>query len=291
MLDISCAGLRMKNPLMLASGVCDLTKKTMERCNAAGAVVTKSVGLTERTGYGNPVVHELPCGLLNAVGLANPGIGEYLKEIGGSAVDVLIGSIFGADAGEFSTLAVRMAPHVRGVEMNMSCPHAEKVGTEYPTEAIAEAVAGVKGAGLPVFVKLGMENIVERAHAAVDGGADAVVAINTVKAMAISIETVLPVLGNRVGGYSGAGIKPIGVRCVYDLAKTVDVPVVGVGGIATAEDVIEYMMAGATAVQLGTVLYDRREAAFATICRDLTYWLDTHGYSHVTDVVGLALPR
>lgn len=144
--------------------------------------------------------------------------------------------------------------------MNMSCPHAGSYGAGFPTEKIPDAVSAVKeSVSIPVFVKLGMENIRERARAAAGGGADAIVAINTVRAMAIDIETAMPILSNKIGGYSGPAIKPIGVRCVYELSREVDIPIIGVGGITTAEDVIEYMMAGASAVQIGSGIYYRGE--------------------------------
>ena len=291
MLDTEIAGIKMKNPLMLASGICDLTKESMERCSGAGAIVTKSVGTEERKGYTNPIFYDTGCGVLNAVGLANPGIDEYVKELQGIQVDNIIGSIFGGDAEEFGYLAQKFAPHVVALEMNLSCPHAKKVGAEYPVEEISPAIEAVKRAGKPVFAKLGMENIIDRAQAAVDAGVHGIVAINTVRAMAISIEMGMPVLGNRIGGYSGAAIKPIGVRCVYELASNFDVPVIGVGGITRAEDIIEYMMAGASAVQLGTALYYRGETVFEELCRDLVAWLEKHGYGHIREVVGMALKR
>ncbi len=291
MLEVEIAGIKMKNPLMLASGILDLTKESMEKFGDAGAVVTKSVGMEERKGYKNPVFCEAECGILNAIGLANPGIDEYLKEIEGIKVKNLIGSIFGKDDNEFGHLARKFAPYVKAIEMNMSCPHAKKVGAEYPTEEIKGAVESAKKAGKPVFVKLGMESILERAEKAIEGGADAIVAINSVKAMAINIEVAMPVLGNKVGGYSGRAIKPIGVRCVYELASNFDLPIIGVGGISKAEDVIEYMMAGAKAVQIGTAVYYESEKIFGKICHSLENWLEKHGYANINDIVGVALRK
>ncbi len=289
MLGIEIAGIKMKNPLMLASGILDLTKESMESFSHAGAVVTKSVGKEERKGYKNPTIYELPYGLLNAIGLANPGVDEYIKEIDGIKVDVLIGSIFGKDANEFGHVAKRMARHVKAIEMNMSCPHARKLGLEYPTEEIREAVEMVKRAGKPVFVKLGMENLMERAMAAIDGGADAIVAINTIRAMAIDIDAKMPVLANKIGGYSGKAIKPIGLRCVYELASSFDIPIIGVGGITSWKDAIEYIMAGAKAVQIGTGIYYEGKGIFEKIANGMQEWLEKNGYSSIEDVVGIAL--
>lgn len=291
MLEVEIAGIKMKNPLMLASGILDLTKESMEKFKDAGAVVTKSIGREARKGYKNPVFYEMDCGILNAIGLANPGIDEYIKEVEGIKIENLIGSIFGGSSEDFSFLAEKFAPYVKALEMNMSCPHAKKMGAEYPTEEIGEAVEATKKAGKPVFVKLGMENIIERTSEAINGGADAIVAINSIKAMAINIDVAMPVLGNKVGGYSGKAIKPIGVRCVYEIASNFEVPVIGVGGITKAEDVIEYMMAGAKAVQIGTGVYYRGIELFREICIELEKWLDKNGYSSINDVVGLALKK
>jgi len=291
MLEIEIAKIKMKNPLMLASGILDLTRESMESFSHAGAIVTKSVGREERKGYKNPSIYELPYGLLNAIGLANPGIDEYIKEIDAIKVDVLIGSIFGKNGEEFGYIARKMTPYVKAIEMNMSCPHAKKLGAEYPTDEIKEAVEEVKKSGKPTFVKLGMENLMERASQAVDAKADAIVAINTVRAMAIDIDARMPVLANKIGGYSGMAIKPIGVRCVYELASEYDLPIIGVGGITNAEDAIEYMMAGATAVQIGTGIYYEGKEIFQKILHDMQKWLDENGYNSIKDIIGIALKR
>lgn len=290
MLEVEVAGIKMRNPVMLASGICDLTKESMEKFSSAGAIVTKSVGIEERAGYKNPVFCETECGILNAIGLSNPGVDEYIKEINEIKIENLIASIFGKDESEFYKVAKKISPYVKAIEMNMSCPHAKKVGMEYPSDEINSAVENVKKTGKPVFVKLGMENILRRAENAIEGGADAIVAINSVKAMKICIDFAEPILGNKIGGYSGKGIKPIGVRCVYEISQNFDLPVIGVGGIMNAEDVIEYMMAGANAVQIGSLIY-YEEKPFAKICKNLEEWLDKNGYSSINDIVGIALKK
>jgi len=288
-LATSVGQVHLENPLILASGVADMSARSMERCRAAGAVVTKSVGLDEREGYGNPSVVELEHGILNAMGLPNPGVDRYVEELRDVDVDVVIGSIFGRSSQEFVSVAERMAPRVAALELNMSCPHAGEYGAGVPTERIPDLVDAVQQAtNVPVWVKLGAENIMERGQAAAEGGADAVVAINTLKAMAIDVDIGLPVLANVTGGLSGPAIRPVGVRCVYELAGTLDIPLVGVGGIATARDVVEYLMAGATAVQIGSGLHDGGSAIFDDICRDLQRWLREHGYESVEALIGLA---
>ncbi|MEM2934975.1 MAG: dihydroorotate dehydrogenase [Candidatus Thermoplasmatota archaeon] len=291
MLKINLLNMKMKNPLMLASGVLDLTKESMEKFKDAGAIVTKSIGKEERKGYKNPVFFEAECGILNAIGLANPGIDNYIEEIKGIKIDNLIGSIFGKDADEFLFVAKKFSRYVKAIEMNMSCPHAKKVGAEFPDDEIKNAVEKVKEARRPTFVKIGAENALRRTELAVEGGADAIVAINSVKAMAINIEVGKPVLGNLFGGYSGKAIKPIGVRCVYEIAKNFDLPIVGVGGIMNAEDVIEYMMAGANAVQIGAGIYYKGEKIFKEICKDLEKWLEKNNYSKIEDIIGIAIEK
>jgi dihydroorotate dehydrogenase (NAD+) catalytic subunit len=291
-LDTHLGTLHLANPLILASGILDMARSSLKGMMAAGAVVTKSIGLTERKGHPNPTVVELECGLLNAMGLPNPGIDVYLEEIQGLKKNqVLIGSIFGKNSQEFSLLAQKMQDHVSALELNMSCPHVQDYGASV-TPAIEEITRAVTtSVNIPVFVKLGMENIIPNAHAAQRGHADGIVAINTLPAMAIDIETHLPILGNKTGGYSGSAIKPIGVRCIYELARQCDIPLIGVGGIMTAEDVLQYLMAGASAVQLGTVLYSQGVEVFTIICKRLDEWMDHHGYSKIIDLVGLALKK
>lgn len=290
-LATSVGTLQLENPLMLASGVLDMTAGSMERCRAAGAVVTKSVGLEERPGYGNPSVVELEHGVLNAMGLPNPGVDSYVEELADVDVDV-VGSIFGRGSDEFVAVAEKMAPHVAALELNMSCPHAGGYGAGVPTDSIAGLVRAVKNAvAVPVWVKLGAENILERGRAAVQGGADAVVAINTLKAMAIDVDVARPILANVTGGLSGPAIRPVGVRCVWELAGALDVPVVGVGGVSSAEDVVEYLMAGASAVEVGSGLHPGGVGLFEELCRDLRRWLTGHGYDSVEGIVGLARHR
>jgi dihydroorotate dehydrogenase (NAD+) catalytic subunit len=291
-LDTHVGSLTLANPLILASGILDMTHSSIQGMKTAGAIVTKSIGLHERKGHPNPTIVELDYGLLNAMGLPNPGIDTYLEEIRGiKNTQVLIGSIFGKNSQEFSTLAQKMQHHVSALELNMSCPHVQDYGTRV-TPAITEITQHVTNSvDIPVFVKLGMENIIPNAQAALKGNADGIVAINTLPAMIIDIETHLPILGNKTGGYSGPAIKPIGVRCIYELAHLMDIPLIGVGGIMNAEDVIQYLMAGASAVQIGTVLYMQETDVFSTICHDLIGWMDRHGYDKPRDLVGLAVKK
>ena len=314
-LSVNVAGLKLKSPVISASGILDETGDSMVALakGGAGAVVTKSIGLKAREGHKNPTVVELEHGVLNAMGLPNPGIDDYGEEIraakegitrmlkgagAGSGAHVpIIASIFGADAQEFAVLAKRMQEYgADALELNVSCPHAKGYGAQIGTDPVlvSEVTKAAKSAArIPVFVKLtpNVNNIVPIASAAADGGADGVVAINTVKAMTIDIETGMPILGNRTGGYSGPAVKPIGVRCVYDIAKELKIPIIGVGGIMTGKDAIEYIMAGASAVQIGSAIYYRGNDVFRKAAKEIGNWLTAHRYESLDEIRGIALRR
>jgi dihydroorotate dehydrogenase (NAD+) catalytic subunit len=297
-ISTSIGPLQLKNPTMLASGIMDEDAGSMQRmidCGA-GAIVTKSIGLKPREGYANPTVIELDHGILNAMGLPNPGIelyGDEIKKLRATNVPI-IGSIYGADANEFVSLAQKMQQFgANAIELNVSCPHAKHYGLEVgcDPDLLQKIVSSVKQhVSLPVFVKVSpnIMNLAEIVQSIEEAGADAIVAINTVKAMKINLETARPVLANKTGGYSGKAIKPIGVRCVYDIAQAVDLPIIGVGGITTGEDAIEYFMAGASAVQIGSAVYYRGPEVFKSVCDEIKTWMKNHRYTKITELIGAA---
>jgi dihydroorotate dehydrogenase (NAD+) catalytic subunit len=290
--------LSLKNPTMLASGIMDEDAGSMKRiiqCGA-GAVVTKSIGLTAREGYPNPTLIELEHGILNAMGLPNPGINRYSQEIRklkNSTVPI-IGSIYGATADEFIKLSQKMQDSgASALELNLSCPHAKKYGLEVGSDPrlIKTITSSVKNnISIPVFVKLSpnVTDIVEIAKAAEQGNADAVVAINTVKGMKIDLQLQKPILSNRIGGYSGGAIKPIGIRCVYEIAENIDLPIIGVGGVLSGEDVIEYFLAGASAVQIGSGVYYRDLDIFKKICKEIQQWMQQYDIKTLNELIGVA---
>ena len=262
----------------------------------AGAVVTKSIGLKPREGYPNPTVIELEHGILNAIGLSNPGIDNFEEEIKAlqkSKIPV-IGSIFGSTTREFMKVADKMEKYgANALELNMSCPHAKGYGLEIGSrpELVKKITFNVKKTvEIPVFVKISpnLTDIVKIAKSAEKGNADAIVAINTVKAMKIDINLEKPVLSNKIGGYSGKAIKPIGVRCVYEISRNINIPVIGVGGITTGEDAIEYFMAGATAVQIGSGIYYRELDVFKKINTEIKNWMKNNGYKKLSEIIGVA---
>ena len=297
-LTTKISSLNLKNPTMLASGIMDEDAGSMKRVAdcGAGAIVTKSIGLKSRDGYPNPTFVEVEYGILNAMGLPNPGIKEFEEEIRklkGSNI-LVIGSIFGSNSLEFVELGKRMQNcGADALELNMSCPHAKGFGLEIGSDPklVREITSRVKeSTDIPVFVKISsnLTDVVEIAKYAEEGKADGIVAINSVKAMKIDLELKMPVLANKTGGYSGMAIKPIGVRCVYEISKNVDIPVIGVGGILTGEDVLEYIMAGALAVQVGSGVYYQGIDIFKKICSEMENWMEKHNYDRLTDLIGVA---
>ena len=299
MLEVKIANLKLKNPTILASGIMGESSGSLIRVakSGAGALVTKSIGSDARIGYPNPTVVELECGILNSMGLPNPGIEEFGKEIEDiKGIDIpIIGSIFGRDKEEFSMLAKRMEEYgLDAIELNLSCPHAKGYGLEIggDPDLVKSITREVKrNVSIPVFPKISanVRDVVEIGKAVEEGGADGIVAINSVKAMKIDLSTKKPILHNKFGGYSGRGIKPIGVRCVYELASELSIPVIGVGGIETGKDAAEYILAGATAVEIGSAIFYRDVDVFRKVCRELEEWMKDNGYESIEDFRGLAL--
>ena len=297
-LDVEFSGLRLGNPFILASGIWGETGATLVRALRAGAaaVVTKSISLEPRPGYANPTVVGLPHGLLNAMGLPNPGIEAYKEEVEEALRPgkPLIGSIFGSNSSEFMQLARRMENYgVHALELNLSCPHAKGYGATLgqDPDMTRRITAAVKSAvRIPVFVKLtpNVASIASLARAASSGGADGISAINTLRGMAIDVELARPVLDHGSGGYSGAGIKPVGIWAVYEIHSSVDIPVMGMGGISTGEDAAEYMMAGARAVQVGTAVLRGRDDTFSRLSKELRAFLDRNRYRRASRLTGAA---
>jgi dihydroorotate dehydrogenase (NAD+) catalytic subunit len=298
-LNIRVAGLDFRNPTALASGVLGYTAESLQRVAeaGAGAVVTKSVGQTPRAGYPNPTVVQANCGLINAMGLPNPGINAYASEIR-RAKEVLsvplIVSVYGFSAEDYAEVAKAATDAgADAVELNVSCPHVKETGSEIGQnpQLLKEVVSKVKAAiHKPVIVKLSpnVTDIVEMAKAATDAGADALTAVNTVRALAIDVETTLPILSNKRGGLSGPAVKPIALRCVYDISETVKTPVIGCGGITNWRDAAEFLLAGASAVQIGTAIAQQNPAVFQAVNRGLAAYLKKKKLRSVKELVGLS---
>ena len=261
--------------------------------SGAGAVVTKSIGLKPKKGYPNPTVIELEHGILNAIGLSNPGIEDFSKEIFKikNLKVPIIGSIFGSNSDEFIKIASKMEESgANAIELNMSCPHAKGYGLEIGIDAglVKKITSDVKNSiKIPLFVKISpnLSNIIEIALSAEKGNADGIVAINTVRAMKIDLDLKMPVLSNKIGGYSGGAIKPIGIHCVYEISRNIDIPIIGAGGILNGEDAIEYLLAGASAVQIGSGLYYRGFEIFKEISKEIEHWMKNNSIKKLSDIV------
>lgn len=255
-------GVPLNNHMLLAAGILGTTAASLSRMLhlGAGGVVTKSIGPELKNGHKGPSLIAVSGGILNAMGLPNPSQ-EFTKEISTLLTEKkpVIISIFGGRPQEFAKVAAWFQDAL-AFELNLSCPHADWYGAAIGTHprVVQECTEAVKTLGKPVWVKLtpNITNIGTIGRAAEKGGADAIVAINTVKAMRISTGMRQPVLGNKFGGLSGTAIFPIAVRAVYDLYETCTIPIIGCGGVSSADNVLEMMMAGATAVEIGSAIYE-----------------------------------
>ena len=297
-LSTRVASLELANPTMLASGMMGETGASLVAIAeaGAGAVVTKSVGLEPRKGYENPTLVELEEGYLNAMGLPNPGIDAYREEmlVARGAKVPIIGSVFATTPEDYALLAWKMQDYgAAAVELNLSCPHAKGLGMEIGVDptAVRRIVREVKQTvKIPVLAKLtpNTHRLAEVGKAVEEAGGDGIVAINTLRAMVISVEAKRPILSNKVGGLSGPAVRSIGVRCVYELYETVEIPIIGVGGVESWRDAAEYMMAGATAVQIGSAIGRKGLGVFQVIVQGLQEYLEREGLENIGDIVGVA---
>lgn len=256
---VNIGEVTLRNHLILAAGVLGTCGSSLARMlrEGAGAVVSKSIGPEPRSGHAGPCLIVLENGVLNAMGLPNPSR-DFVKEFEKLAGEPVIVSIFGGNPDEFAKVAEWFSDSAVAFELNVSCPHASGYGAQIGTnpDLVKACTAAVVRYHRPTWVKLtpNVTDICSIGKAAEDGGADALVAVNTVKAMRISTAMKRPVIGNRFGGLSGRAIFPIALRCVYELYDACSIPIIGCGGVSSAEDVIEMMMAGASAVEIGSAI-------------------------------------
>ena len=267
-LAVNLPGLKMKNPVMPASGTFGLGDVPQARkydLNRLGAIVIKTTTPQARTGNPQPQIAVLNDGVLNSVGLTNPGVnvvaGEKIPHLKHQYPDLpLVASIGGASVEDYVMVTERLAATglVDALELNISCPNVKHGGMAFGTdpqvaEKLTKAVKAASG-DVPVYVKLtpNVTDIVEIAQAVEAGGADGLSMINTLLGMKINLKTRKPVLGNIMGGLSGTAIKPLAIRMIYQVSHAVNIPIIGEGGISSAEDVIEFFLAGASAVQVGS---------------------------------------
>jgi len=296
------ASLLLANPVMTASGTFSfgLERGHMFDIQKLGAVVTKTVTLQPRAG--NPQVRtaETPAGMLNAIGLQNPGVDAVIREMAPRwarwRIPAVV-SILGATIDEYGRLARRLdgVEGVSAIEVNISSPNAQRGGMEFGQDAESAAAvteAVVAKTTLPVIVKLtpNVTDIVNIARAVVDAGADALCLINTLQAMAIDAQERRPTISSTFAGLSGPAIKPVALRMVYQVASAIDVPIVGCGGISAGEDAVEFLLAGATAVEVGTATFVNPRAPL-DVLEGLERYMHDRGIEDVGELVGAALRR
>jgi dihydroorotate dehydrogenase (NAD+) catalytic subunit len=290
----------MKNPLVLASGILGVNAALLKRVAVcgAGAVTMKSIGPKEKEGYANPTVIEWEHGLINAVGLPTPGIDNIASEFEGlkDCNAPIIASIYANSIEEYAMIAEKISAFNPAIiEINMSCPHSKGQGMPFGVDktVAAEVITAVKRAAreIPIMPKLTPQaiNIAEIASACEQAGANAICAINTLgPGMIIDIEARKPVLANKFGGVSGPAIKPIALKCVYNIFDAVKIPILGTGGITNGKDAIEMLMAGATACGIGSATYYRGIEAFSLIAKEMQEWMHSHKIENLKEIIGAA---
>jgi dihydroorotate dehydrogenase (NAD+) catalytic subunit len=293
----SIGKIQLDTPVMLASGILGISLDVFNRLYAsgAGAVVTKSLSTAPWEGYPNPTIFSVKGGgWINAVGLSNPGASNFAKMIESNQDVPIVVSLVGSVPEDFETMINEFKNcKVKAYELNLSCPHVAKVGLEVGDDPglVKAIVSSVKNATtVPVIAKVGLgtSNYLNTVSTAIDSGIDAITAINTVRAMAIDVETQRPILSNKFGGLSGTPIKPIALRCVYEISSQYDIPIIGCGGVSTWEDAIEFFLAGASAVQLGSAIGDNWIGVFDDINKGILQYMERKGFTTIKEMIGLA---
>jgi len=298
-LTVKLNSLTLKNPLLTASGTFGFAEEYSELFNPAvlGGIVVKGLTLRPKAGNAPPRIVETPAGLLNAIGLQNPGIEKFItKELPllRKMETAVIANIAGSTQEEFAEMAKALETEagISALELNISCPNVKKGGMAFgvlPESAAAVTETVKKHTTLPVWVKLSpnVTDIQEIARAVESAGADGVSLINTLLGMSIDIHKRRPALGNVFGGLSGPAIRPVAVRMIWQVYKAVKIPIIGMGGITTARDVLEFIMAGASAVAIGTGLF-RDPLAPLTILSDLEGYLVNENIKNIQELIGIA---
>lgn len=294
-LSVKICGVTLKNPVIAASGTFGFGREYNEiyDISTIGGISTKGMTLQPRLGNPVPRIAEGKSVILNAVGLQNPGVDHFIKYDLPFLKDkgiAIIANVAGKSFDEYGEICEKLDGLVDFVELNISCPNVKAGGMAFgiKPESI-ERVTRVTKSSLkktPLMVKLSpnVESIPVNAQSAQKGGADCISLINTLTGMVIDIERRKPLIANNTGGVSGAGIKPVAVRMVYEASHAVDIPVIGMGGITCGKDVIEFMMAGAKAVQVGTANFTDA-CAMPRIIAETDAWLDTHGIKNINEIV------
>ena len=295
---VNIAGLQMKNPVMTASGTFGYGLEYADLVNLEdiGGIIVKGTTLNPREGNDYPRMAETPQGMLNCVGLQNKGVDYFCQHIYPQIKDIrtnMIVNVSGSCPEDYAECAARInqLDNIPAIELNISCPNVRQGGMAFgvTTEGASQVVSAVRKAyDKTLIVKLSpnVTNIADIALSVEDAGADAVSLINTLMGMSIDIERRRPRLSINTGGLSGPAIRPVAVRCVWQVAKAVHIPVIGLGGIMTAEDAIEFFMAGASAIEIGTANFID-PAVSTKVAEGINLWLDKHGCKELKDIIGV----
>lgn len=296
-LRVNIGSLELQNPVMTASGTFGYAREfeNLVNLHRLGGIIVKGISLEPRAGNPPQRIVETPCGMLNAIGLQNVGVERFIDEkipyLKGIGVPVVV-NILGDTVEEYRLLTERLrgVAGIRAVEVNISCPNVKKGGVAFgtvPSMAAAVTEAVKKAADVPVMVKLSpnVADIVEMAKAVEDGGADSISLINTLIGMAIDLDSRKPVLANVIGGLSGPAIKPVALRMVYQTAAAVNIPVIGIGGIDSAEDALEFILAGASAVQVGTANFINPKVS-EELVDGIGDYVKIHNLPSIRDLIG-----
>ena len=296
-LDTNVGKMFFEKPTMLASGILGISLDVFNRLyrSGVGAVVTKSLSKEPWEGYPNPTIISLGNGgWINAVGLSNPGASNFAKMIEPNKLVPIIVSLVGSVEDEFEFMVKQFENcKIAAYELNLSCPHVAKVGLEVgdDPELVRKIVTTVKKtSNTPVIAKIGLgtTHYLNTVNAAIESGIDAITAINTIRAIAIDPELQRPILSNKFGGLSGTPIKPIALRCVYEISSKYNIPIIGCGGVSTWEDAVEFILAGASAVQLGSAVGENWISVFDNINKGIFNYMKRKGYTKIEEMVGLA---
>ena len=296
-LATSVGKIHLERPVMLASGILGISLDVFNRLHrsGAGAVVTKSLSKEPWEGYPNPTIFSVEGGgWMNAVGLSNPGASNFAKMIESNQEVPIIVSLVGSIPEDFEFMVKEFSNcKVLGFELNLSCPHVAKVGLEVgdDPELVKKIVSSVKtSTQVPVIAKVGLgtTHYLDTVGSAIEAGIDAITAINTVRAMAIDVDTKRPILSNKFGGLSGTPIKPIALRCVYEISSKYNIPIIGCGGISTWQDAVEFFLAGASAIQIGSAVGDRWIEVFNEINTGITDYMKENEFSKIEEMIGIA---
>ncbi|MDE1842521.1 MAG: dihydroorotate dehydrogenase [Thaumarchaeota archaeon] len=288
--------ISLERPTMLASGILGISLDVFGRLykEGAGALVTKSLSKEPWEGYPNPTIIGLKHGYLNAVGLSNPGAPYFAKMLSPNQTVPIIVSLVGSVPEDF-TFMIKQFENVKilGYELNLSCPHVEKVGLEVgdDPELVHTIIKSVKKESkVPVLAKVGLgsSDYLETVRTACDSGIDGITAINTLRAMAIDIQTGRPILSHKIGGMSGSPIKPVAVRCVYEISSKFDIPIIGCGGVSSWEDAVEFLLAGSSAVQIGSAVGEKWTGVFSEINDGISKYMEKKNYKKISEMVGIA---